>query len=206
MRGGFWVLEGMDGAGKSTQAALLVQELEAQGRQPLHLREPGSTKLGEGLRKLLLDPSREDWDPRSEALLFFAARNELLRTTIAPALAEGRDVLCERFTPSTVAYQGQEGLADWVLNLDRLVVDESLQPHGVLILDLEPAASFARVGGEEGPDGFEQRGVGFQEKVREGYLAYAAANPSRSRLIAAQDRGIPEIAADILAAVEGLRP
>lgn len=206
MSGGFWVLEGMDGSGKSTQAALLVQELEAQGRRPLHLREPGSTRLGEGLRTLLLDPSREDWDPRSEALLFFAARNELLRTTIAPALAEGRDVLCERFTPSTVAYQGQDGRADWVLALDQLVVDAALQPHGVFILDLEPEASFARVGGEGGPDGFEQRGVGFQRQVREGYLAYAKAHPQRSRLIVAQDRSIPEISADILQAVEAMRP
>ena len=206
MSGGFWVLEGMDGAGKSTQAALLVEELESRGHRPLHVREPGSTRLGEGLRALLLDPSREAWDPRSEALLFFAARNELLRTTIAPALAAGRDVLCERFTPSTVAYQGQDGRADWVLALDRLVVAPELQPHGVFILDLEPESSFSRVGGEDGPDGFEQRGIQFQRQVRSGYLAYAEANPERTRVVAAQNRSIPSIAADILQAVEVLRP
>jgi len=205
MVAGFWVLEGMDGSGKSTQAELLVAELEKAGRRPLHLREPGSTGLGEGLRKMLLDRNREVWDPRSEALLFFAARSELLRSQVAPALADGRDVVCERFTPSTVAYQGQGGLADWVLELDRLVVSPELQPHGVFILDLEPAVSFARVGGDDGHDGFESRGLGFQEKVREGYLAYASANPDRTALIAAEGLSIEEISFQILQAVEARR-
>jgi len=205
MTAGFWILEGMDGSGKSTQAELLVQVLENAGRRPLHLREPGSTGLGEGLRKMLLDVDRENWDPRSEALLFFAARNELLRAKVAPALASGRDVVCERFTPSTVAYQGQKGLVDWVLELDRLVVAPELQPHGVLILDLEPAVSFARVGGEGGHDGFESRGLGFQEKVREGYLAYAKANPTRTALIAAEGLSIQQIAAKVVQAVEARR-
>lgn len=205
MDAGFWVLEGMDGSGKSTQAELLVAELEKAGRRPLHLREPGSTGLGEGLRKMLLDRDRESWDARSEALLFFAARNELLRSQVAPALAEGRDVVCERFTPSSVAYQGQGGLADWVLALDRLVVDQELQPHGVLILDLEPAVSFARVGGDEGHDGFESRGLGFQKRVREGYLAYATAHPQRTVLISAAGLSIEEIAVQVLQAVEDRR-
>lgn len=205
MVAGFWVLEGMDGSGKSTQAELLVTELEKAGRRPLHLREPGSTGLGEGLRKMLLDRDRESWDPRSEALLFFAARNELLRSQVAPALADHRDVVCERFTPSTVAYQGQGGLADWVLELDSLVVSPQLQPHGVLILDLEPAVSFARVGGDKGHDGFESRGLGFQKMVREGYLAYAAANPERTALIAAEGLSIEKIAEQIWQAVEDRR-
>ena len=205
MVAGFWVLEGMDGSGKSTQAELLVAELEKSGRRPLHVREPGSTGLGEGLRKMLLDRERESWDPRSEALLFFAARNELLRSQVAPALADGRDVVCERFTPSSVAYQGQNGLTDWVLALDHLVVAPELQPSGVLILDLEPAVSFARVGGDEGHDGFESRGLGFQEKVREGYLAYAAAHPQRTAVISAAGLSIDEISVQVLQAVEERR-
>lgn len=207
MAAGFWVLEGMDGSGKSTQAELLVQGLEEAGHAPLHLREPGSTGLGEGLRRMLLDADREHWDPRSEALLFFAARNELLRAEIAPALDAGRDVVCERFTPSTMAYQGQEdGLDAWILALDRLVVPPELQPHGVLVLDLDPATSFARTSVEQVPDGFEQRGVAFQERVRQGYLAYAAAQPERTALIQVQGRSIPEVAAEVRAAVEARRP
>ena len=207
MTAGFWILEGMDGSGKSTQAELLVQKLQETGRRPLHLREPGSTSLGESLRRMLLDAERQSWDPRSEALLFFAARNELLRSQVGPALGSGRDVVCERFTPSTVAYQGQEqGVADWVFELDRLVVPPELQPHGVLILDLEAEVSFARVGGVAGPDGFERRGLGFQQRVREGYLAYAEVHPRRTKVIPVGARGIPEVAAEIFRAVEARRP
>lgn len=207
MQAGFWVLEGMDGSGKSTQAEILVDWLQEQGRNPLHLREPGSTGLGEGLRKMLLDADRESWDPRSEALLFFAARNELLRSQIEPALQAGRDVVCERFTPSTVAYQGQqEGLADWVLDLDRLVVPRHLQPHGVLILDLDSETSFARTAVGAAPDGFERRGVDFQERVRQGYLAYALAQPERTQIISVQEKSIAEVSAIMRAAVEARRP
>lgn len=207
MEAGFWVLEGMDGSGKSTQAEILVDWLQEQGRNPLHLREPGSTGLGEGLRRMLLDADREAWDPRSEALLFFAARNELLRSEIGPALRAGRDVVCERFTPSTVAYQGQqEGMADWVLSLDRLVVPMELQPHGVLILDLDAQTSFARTAVEEAPDGFERRGVDFQERVRQGYLAYALAHPDRTQVISVQEKTIAEVSAVMRAAVEERRP
>ncbi len=92
----FWVFEGMDGAGKSTQAGLLFDKLASEGRNPIHVREPGTTTLGESLRNMLLDANRENWHQRSEALLFFAARNELLRQQIAPALAAGSAVICDR--------------------------------------------------------------------------------------------------------------
>lgn len=206
MTSAFWVLEGMDGCGKTTQAENLVAALEADGRQPLHLREPGSTGLGEGLRAMLLDADRDDWDPRSEALLFFAARNQLLRELVAPALAAGRDVVCERFTPSTLAYQGQSSeLRQWVLDLDRLVVAEQ-RPRCVFILDLAAEDSFARVGGDVGHDSFESRGVAFQQKVREGYLSYAQAFPQASMVISVAQRGIEDIAAEILAATLVRRP
>ena len=206
MTSAFWVLEGMDGCGKTTQAENLVAALEADGRQPLHLREPGSTGLGEGLRDMLLDADRDDWDPRSEALLFFAARNQLLRELVAPALAAGRDVVCERFTPSTLAYQGQSSeLRQWVLELDRLVVAER-RPHCVFILDLAAEDSFARVGGDVGHDSFESRGVAFQQKVREGYLSYAQAFPQASMVISVAQRSIEDIAAEILAATLVRRP
>jgi dTMP kinase len=210
MTSAFWVLEGMDGCGKTTQAELLVAALREAGRDPQHLREPGSTGLGEGLRAMLLEAGREDWDPRSEALLFFAARNQLLREQVAPALAAGRDVVCERFTPSTLAYQGQTpALSRWVLELDRLVVASELRPTCVFLLDLDASASFERVGGTAGSaghDSFEARGVAFQERVRAGYLAYADAFPKATVVIPVEGRGIDDIAAVILAQTVERRP
>jgi len=207
MTAGFWVLEGIDGCGKSTQAKLLCRTLEAEGRQPLHLREPGSTALGEGLRRLLLEPGRSDWDSRAEALIFFAARRELLVKEIRPALAAGRDVVCERFTASTYAYQGQdnEENAAWVLALDRLVV-ASEQPQLHLILDLDPRESFARVGREQPKDAFETRGLAFQEKVRAAYLRFAAEKGPAAAVLAVGGRSPEAIATEVHHAVEAARP
>lgn len=184
MRGRFLVLEGPDGCGKSTQAGRLVARLAAAGRRPLHLREPGTTPVGERLRGLLLDPGRERWDPRTEALLFFAARSELLRAVVAPALAEGRDVVCERFTPSTLAYQGQTPeLEAFVLALDALVVPPELQPDRVIVLDLAAREALGRAGDRSAADGFEARGTAFQERVRNGYRRYAEVRSDHTLLI-----------------------
>ena len=201
MRGRFWVFEGMDGSGKSTQAERLVAWLRGRGGDPLHVREPGTTALGERLRALLLDPERPQAGARAEALLFFAARVELLREQVAPALADGRDVVCDRFTPSTLAYQGQEaGESELILELDRLLVPEGLQPDAVFVLDLEPAEAYARVTAGA-LDGFEQRGVDFQEQVRAGYLRYLEARPETAvRLDGARD--VEAVAAEVRAEVE----
>lgn len=206
MQAGFWVLEGIDGCGKSTQARLLYEALEASGRRPLHLREPGSTALGEGLRRLLLEPGRSDWDSRAEALVFFAARRELLLKEIRPALAAGRDVVCERFTGSTYAYQGQASAeeAAWVLALDQLVVDQD-QPKLHIILDLDPEESFARVGREAPKDAFETRGVAFQQKVREAYLRFAQEKGDSAVILPVGGRSREAIAQDLHAAVEEAR-
>lgn len=180
----------MDGSGKSTQAARLVARLTAAGESPLALREPGATPLGERIRGLLLgrDPARDGWSARAEALLFFAARVELLAREIGPALAAGRTVVCERFTPSTLAYQGQEeDDARFVLALDALCVAPELQPERVVILDLAPEEAWRRVqtaaGARARPDAIEARGLEFQRRVRAGYLRYALAHPDRCRLV-----------------------
>ena len=182
----FLVIEGVDGSGKTTQAEELLAWLRSLGRDPVHLREPGSTQVGERLRALLLDAERDAVAPETEALLFFAARRELLRQEVAPALAAGRDVLCERFTPSTLAYQGQdEAAAEFILALDELVVGAQ-QPDAVIILDLPVETSWQRTqsrAGQEALDGMEARGRAFLQKVREGYLQYAAARPERSLLL-----------------------
>jgi len=206
MAAGFWVLEGIDGCGKSTQAKLLCAALEADGHQPLHLREPGSTALGEGLRRLLLEPGRSNWDSHAEALVFFAARRELLVKEIGPALAAGRDVVCERFTGSTYAYQGQASTEDaaWVLALDRLVV-AAQQPDLHLILDLDPSESYARVGREQPKDAFETRGLAFQERVRAAYLRFAAEKGPQAAVLAVGGRSPQEVAISVRQAVEAAR-
>lgn len=179
----FLVMEGVDGSGKTTQAEGLLAWMRAQGRDPVHLREPGTTQMGERLRAILLDPEREPCSPRTEALLFFAARKELLRREVVPALEAGRDVLCERFTPSTLAYQGQtEADRAFVLSLDELVVGEH-QPDAVIVLDLPVATSWKRTharAGDAALDAMESRGRSFLEAVRTGYRSYADARPSQT--------------------------
>ncbi|MBT3340970.1 MAG: dTMP kinase [Planctomycetes bacterium] len=194
MRGRFLVIEGVDGSGKSTLARHLVEQLAAAGHEPLHIREPGTTQIGERVRDLLLASDREPMDSRSEALLFFTSRNELLRKEIEPALAAGRPVICERFTPSTLAYQGQEDAsAEFILALDQLVVAPEVQPDLVLILDLEPSVSLARAETRSTPDAFEARGIGFLEAVRAGYLKYAAARPELTALMDVHDSSPSEV-------------
>lgn len=179
----FLVLEGVDGSGKTTQAERLLTWLGELGRDPVHVREPGSTELGERLRALLLDPTRERCSMQSEALLFFAARAELLQQKILPALEAGHDVLCERFTPSTLAYQAHTPVEqDFVLALDRVVVGDH-QPDLVLLLDLPAEVSAARAearAGDDALDGMEARGLAYLEAVREGYLGYARARSEQS--------------------------
>jgi dTMP kinase len=139
----FVTLEGGDGSGKSTQAALLAEHLEAAGREVVATREPGGTPLGEKIRGLLLDG--EDPAPWAEAALFAAARAELAERVIRPALAKGADVVCDRFLDSSLAYQGvARGLGiDRVLELNVAVADLTPDRTFVLLLDAEVAAARA---------------------------------------------------------------
>ena len=192
-RGRFFVLDGLDGCGKSTQAARLARALEAaSGRAVLHLREPGSTAAGERIRALLLDPEPA-LAPAAQVLLFAAARRQMLEERVAPALARGEDVVCERFHPSTVAYQGLAlGVGEErVLELLLAWANEPA-PDLILILDLEPDAARARRGSQ---DRFEARERAFHERVRDGYRRFAA----RAERVAHVDaRGTPdEVAARI---------
>lgn len=180
MRGSFIVLEGVDGSGKTTQAGHLAAWMsQSTGAPTHHLREPGGTALGEALRDLLLDPSRSAWAAETEALLFFASRRQLLEEEIRPALERGEHVVCERFAASTLAYQGQTlAAAEFVLALEALVVPPDLQPDRVLILDIASSDAANRVQQRQ-LDGFEQRGSGFQDKVREGFRLYRERHPDR---------------------------
>jgi len=165
-RGRFIVLDGIDGCGKTTQAKRLVAELGA-----LHLREPGSTLIGERIRELLLG-RQYSMGPEVETLLFAAARRQMLDELVEPALAAGRHVVCERFHPSTFAYQAVAGDLDEDQVLGLLVTWAGTpRPDLVIILDVDPEKAAARRG--ESSDRIEDKGSEFQQRVAEGYRLYA---------------------------------
>jgi dTMP kinase len=182
----FVTLEGIDRSGKTTQAAMLA---EALGPSTLLVREPGGTPAGERIRALLKDPALE-LDPASELLLFAAARAELCRTVLAPALAEGRDVVCDRFIDSTAAYQGvARGLGlETVEDLNDFVIGDCV-PDLTILLRVDPDEAFRRgqqrlaAGDEDGADRFESEGAGLQRKVAEAYDDIANRHPGRIRVI-----------------------
>ena len=173
------VLDGPDGGGKSTHAALLCEQLTARGRQVLHLREPGSTPVGEALRALLLNPSTGDLLPLTEALLFSAARSELVERVIAPALQRGMVVVAERCFCSTFVYQSLA--LDRGRDYDRLCdltrrAHGSTMPDAVFLLDLPVALADARRA-RRTADRFEARDRAFMERVRAAYLTLARLMP-----------------------------
>jgi len=200
-RGLFVTFEGGEGSGKTTQAELLTKRLEALGRRVVRLREPGGTQLGEDLRKLLLHRSTR-MSAEAELLLFLAARAELVRRVIRPALAEGTVVLCDRFSDSTLAYQGfGRGLdLDLIRRLDAFATDD-LAPDLTVLLDLPVADGRRRAPPDE--DAIQQEDDAFHDRVRQGYLALAKAEPERWLVL---DAKLPphELAQVIAARVDGL--
>ncbi len=197
--GGLFVtFEGIDRSGKTTQAARLV---EALGDEAIGVREPGGTAVGERIRDLLKDPE-VSVSPEAEALLFAAARAELVRGVIRPALDEGRVVVSDRYLDSSLAYQGAaRGLGvEEVERVNRFATG-GLEPDLTLLLDLDPAGALER-GGEE--DRFEQEGQGLQDKVAAAYDELVEASPARWRRIEAA-RDPDEVHQDVLAAVEAAR-
>ncbi|HEX6138426.1 MAG TPA: dTMP kinase [Casimicrobiaceae bacterium] len=184
-RGRFITLEGIDGAGKSTHAAWLAQALAARGRQVVATREPGGTALGEALRELLL---RQSMTHESEALLIFAARREHVVQVIEPALLRGDDVLCDRFTDATYAYQGAgHGVPIELIAMLERLLHGRCNPDLTLLFDVPGAVSRERLDRmrENGRrlDKFEREALAFFERVRNAYLARAAAEPVRFRIV-----------------------
>ncbi len=181
-RGRFITLEGIDGAGKSTQHARLIEHLKARGRSVVATREPGGTPLGEKLRALLLADAMH---LETEALLMFAARREHIAQVIEPALARGDWVVCDRFTDASIAYQGGgRGLAMDKLNSLAQWVLGDLTPDLTLLFDAPVAVAQARLkANTPNPDRFEQEQGEFFERVRAAYLAIAAADPKRVKIL-----------------------
>ncbi len=202
-RGLFITLEGGEGAGKSTSLAFVREFLELNDRRVLVTREPGGTALGEKIRELLLH-GRENMDVDTELLLMFAARAEHLARVIRPALADGVSVLCDRFTDATYAYQGGgRGVPDARIRVLEDWVQQGLRPDLTLLLDLPVEQGLERAGQRSAPDRFEREKIDFFERVRNCYLAAAAGEPQRIRVIDAA-RDIPQVQAQLRQALEAV--
>jgi dTMP kinase len=194
----FLSLDGPDGSGKSTQLALLEAWLRAQGFDVVPCRDPGSTPLGEEIRGLLLERRGRPIGMTSEMLLYMAARAQLVEERIAPALGEGKIVLCDRFLLANVVYQGHAGgLPPEVLWEIGRIATAGVMPDLTLVLDL-PAEIAAGRRAEPG-DRLEDRGLEYQRRVRDGYLLEAARRPAEIRVIDAQ-RPIEAVQAELRAA------
>lgn len=191
-------LEGGEGAGKSTALRLVRDWLEQRGRRTLITREPGGTPAAEKLRKLLLDPQTGDIDPVTELLLMFAARRENVIDVIEPALADDIDVICDRFTDASYAYQGGgRQLGPAPVELLAGLVHPGLQPDLVLVLDVPVEVGLKRIRQRKGgPDRFEGGRQAFLQRVRQAYLERARAHPDRYVVIDA-DQGLEQVAAAI---------
>lgn len=176
-RGRFITLEGIDGAGKSTQLDPIADVLRTHGADLVVTREPGGTALGEQVREIVLHHAMT---PRAEALLVFAARAEHVATVVAPALAQGRWVLCDRFTDATYAYQGGgRGVGERDIAALERWVHPDLQPDLTLLFDVAPAIAAARLANARSADRFENEQIGFFTRVRDVYVARARRYPDR---------------------------
>jgi dTMP kinase len=175
----FITLEGGEGSGKSTQAQALKALLEAKGRTVTVTREPAGCPLGQRVRELVSDPSLK-LNPRSELFLFVAARAQHVAEVIRPALERGEIVICDRFSDSTVAYQGYgRGLNLDDVRLANSIATRGLVPDLTVLLNVPVETGLGRKAGEKVPDRIGQEEAPFHERVRQGYLAMAAQEPDR---------------------------
>ena len=202
-RGKLITFEGPEGAGKSTQAAMLIAKLEARGIEVIYTREPGGTKLGEAIRGVLqYNAAGEDPCPESEVLLFEASRAQLVRQVIRPALERGAWVICDRFADSTTAYQGfGRGFSvELMETINRFAIGDSA-PDMTILLDVNVSLGMQRcakrqVGKKLQYDRIESEALEFHEKVRQGYLELARRYPERFRKVDAMRHADP-IAEDV---------
>lgn len=189
MGGLFITFEGVEGSGKTTQHRLLAEALKRAGCPVVLTREPGGSEAGEAIRKILLTPHDPDLSPRSELLLYLAARAQHVTEILRPALARGEIVLCDRFTDATLAYQGSgRGLP--LPELERLCAwaADGLAPHRTFLLDLDPAVGLQRAQARNshlvsGEVRFELETLPFHQRVRAGYLELARREPERIRVL-----------------------
>jgi dTMP kinase len=197
--GKFIVLDGPEGAGKSTQIERLVKRLRDLGRTAVAVHDPGSTPVSERIREILLDKRLPEMDVQTEVFLYMASRAEMMARIVRPALQVGLVVVSDRFVSSTVAYQGAAGGVEPALiwDLGRMACG-GIEPDLTVILDLPVEVGFSRMKRER--DRIESKDRAYHEKVREGFLAMARARPDRFRVVSAA-RPPDEVARDIEQAV-----
>jgi dTMP kinase len=200
MAGLFVTLEGPEGSGKTVVARRLAEELGRRGRRVVLTREPGGTRLGERVREILLGRVDLGIDPRADALLFNAARAQLVAEVIRPALRDGSVVLCARFADSTLAYQGYgAGLPVEELRALARVATGGLQPDLTILLDVDPETGIRRKA-DGARNRFESIDLEFHRRVRAGFLELAGASPDRWRVVDSS-RHIDRVFDDVLAIV-----
>jgi dTMP kinase len=206
----FITFEGIEGSGKTTQIQLLSNSLEERGVDHLLTREPGGTPIGDQIRRIVLHPASV-MGPWCELLLYAAARAQHLDQVIRPALAEGRLVLCDRFTDATRAYQGYgRGLALDVIERLHATGPLALEPVRTILIDLDPAVALERAGDRDRKrsneeNRFENEALAFHARVRAGYLEIAGRSPGRFRVVDGRG-GVAEVQARVNAALAGLVP
>ena len=197
MQGKFITFEGCDGCGKSTQLKRLREYLEKQNIPHIFTREPGGGRISEGIREILLSGKNMEMSDECEALLYAASRAQHIRDRIAPALAEGKLVICDRYVDSSFAYQAcARGLGmEFVSKINAFALEQYV-PDLTFFIDLSPEEAFARKKGADENDRIEQAGLAFHKKVYEGYLAVAKAYPERVVVLNGR-QSIEEIEANV---------
>jgi dTMP kinase len=202
MSGTFLVLDGTEGCGKSTQAGLLEQKLTSFGHSVLLVRDPGTTRIGEQIRAILLDPAHAEMSMRCEMLLYMSARAQMVAEILQPALDKGMIVVSDRFVSSTLAYQlGGDNLTATEIRAIADIAVQSRWPDLTLLLDLPADQSLARV--QRAKDRIEQRPMEYHHQVRRNYLAQAQEDPDHYRIINAA-QSPDQVAAEVWAEVAPL--
>jgi len=202
-QGRFITFEGGEGAGKSTQLKRLVARLQAAGREVVATREPGGSPGAESIRELVLKGSADRWSPVTETLLMYAARRDHVERIIRPALDRGAWVVCDRFADSTRAYQGAAGGVDpaFIAAMETYVLEHT-RPDLTLIFDMPVDVGLQRAHERAGSEmRFESKGLAFHERLREGFLAIARAEPDRCAIVDASGT-LDDVEAAVWAAIE----
>lgn len=201
--GRFITFEGIDGSGKSTQARLLASHLASKGDDVVLTREPGGSPGAEEIRRLLVEGDPNRWSAETEILLFTAARRDHLEKTIQPALKRGATIVSDRFADSTRVYQGAARGELRVL-VDRLHAEViGQEPDLTIVIDMPPDAALRRgLARQSGEDRFEDMGLDFQERLRDGFLDLAKEHADRCRIVDGS-RSVEDIAKDVAAIVDG---
>jgi dTMP kinase len=198
LKGVFISFEGIEGTGKSTQARMAAEYLRGKGCEVIQTMEPGGTKISLTIRELLLSPENKEMDPVTELLLYNAARVQHIREVIAPALEKGAVVITDRFSDSTVAYQGHARGIDLKLidSLDKIATG-GLRPDITILLNIDAETGLARNKALNKRDRLELEDISFHEKVRKGFIQIAAREPERVKIVDSSE-GLKEVHGNVM--------